>query len=77
MAVGNKTLDGIPQVVLFHSDDLKKWEYVSVLARDTERKLGTMWECPDFFSIGKQYMLIISPMKLRADEEFHNGNNSI
>lgn len=77
MAVGNKTLDGIPQIVLFRSNDLKKWEYVSVLARDTDRKLGTMWECPDFFSIGKQYMLIISPMKLRADEEFHNGNNSI
>lgn len=48
MAVGNKTKDGIPQVVLFHSEDMAKWQYVSVLAKDRERTLGGMWECPDF-----------------------------
>lgn len=77
MVVGNKTVEGIPQVVLFHSDNLKEWHYVSVLAKDREGKLGTMWECPDFFCLDGHYVLIASPQDMRADEEFHNGNNSV
>lgn len=77
MVVGNKTNDGIPQVVLFHSDDLSKWHYVSVLARDREGNLGTMWECPDFFCLDGKYVLVASPQDLCAGEEFHNGNNAV
>lgn len=77
MVVGNKTDDGIPQVVLFHSEDLKEWHYVSVLARDREGKLGTMWECPDFFCLDGEYVLVASPQDLCATEEFHNGNNAV
>ena len=77
MVVGNKTIGGIPQVVLFHSDDLKVWNYVSVLAKDREGKLGTMWECPDFFCLDGEHVLIISPQDICADEELHNGNNSV
>lgn len=77
MVVGNKTEDGIPQVVLFHSDDLQEWHYVSVLARDREGKLGSMWECPDFFCLDERYVLITSPQDMCADEEFHNGNNAV
>ncbi len=77
MVVGNKTEDGIPQVVLFHSDDLREWHYVSVLARDREGKLGVMWECPDFFCLDGKYVLIASPQDMCADEEFHNGNNAV
>ena len=77
MVVGNKTEDGIPQVVLFHSNDLREWQYVSVLAKDREGILGTMWECPDFFSLGGKYVLITSPQDMCATEEFHNGNNAV
>lgn len=77
MVVGNKTKDGIPQVVLFHSDNLKEWHYVSVLAKDRDGKLGTMWECPDFFCLDGEYVLIASPQDLCANEEFHNGNNAV
>lgn len=77
MLAGNKTYDGIPQMVLFHSDDLAEWNYVSVLARDNEGRFGTMWECPDFFSLDGEYVLIASPQDMRADEEFHNGNNAV
>lgn len=77
MVVGNKTYDGVPQVVLFHSVDLTEWHYISVLASDREGRLGTMWECPDFFALDEQYVLIASPQDLRADEEFHNGNNAV
>lgn len=77
MVVGNKTIEGTPQVVLFHSEDLKKWKFVSVLAKDNEGKLGTMWECPDFFCLNGEYVLITSPTDMCAYQEFHNGNNSV
>lgn len=77
MVVGNKTIEGTPQVVLFHSEDLKKWKFVSVLAKDNEGKLGTMWECPDFFCLDGEYVLITSPTDMCAYQEFHNGNNSV
>lgn len=77
MVVGNKTVSGIPQVVLFHSDNLENWQYVSVLARDDKGKLGTMWECPDFFELDGDHILITSPQDLSADEELHCGNNTV
>lgn len=70
MVVGNKTDDGKPHVVLFHSEDAISWEYVSVLAKDDTGMLGTMWECPDFFCLDGAYVLITSPQNLSADEEF-------
>lgn len=77
MVVGNKTDGGVPQVVLFHSEDAIAWQYVSVLASDKDGKLGTMWECPDFFRLEGEYVLITSPQDLCANQEFHNGNNSV
>ncbi len=77
MAAGNKTTDGVPQVVLFHSENLTDWQYVSVLAKDRDGNLGKMWECPDFFSLDGEHVLIASPQDMHADEEFHNGNNAV
>ena len=77
LVVGNKTDDGKPQVVLFHSENMHDWNYVSVLAEDITGKYGTMWECPDFFEIGGEHILIASPQDMCADDEFHNGNNSV
>ena len=67
MFVGNKTEENVPQVLLFHSDDGLKWNYVSVLAYDKDGKLGTMWECPDFFKLDDQYVLITSPQDIQAE----------
>ncbi|MCI8307474.1 MAG: glycoside hydrolase family 32 protein [Lachnospiraceae bacterium] len=77
MVAGNKTVEGVPQIVLFRSEDLREWQYVSVLAKDRDGRLGTMWECPDFFYIDGRYVLIASPQDMRAHEEFHNGNNAV
>lgn len=76
LLAGNKTEDDIPQVVLFYSSNLEEWQYVSVLARDLDGRLGTMWECPDFFCADGYYGLLISPQNMMADREFHNGNNA-
>ena len=77
MVIGNKTIDGVPQVVLFHSDNMHEWHYVSVLAKDKEGNLGIMWECPDFFFLDGEYVLIASPQEICANEELHNGNNAV
>ena len=61
--------------VLFRSADAVQWEYVSTLDK-SDNKHGTMWECPDFFSLDGTDVLIVSPMEMLAEGlEFHNGQN--
>lgn len=77
LVVGNKNKQQDGQVVLFESKDLKKWQFVSVLA-DNQGKYGKMWECPDFFPLGEKYILVVSPQDMQADGvEFHNGNQAV
>lgn len=77
LVAGNMNDQQNGQVVLFESEDLKTWRYVSVLA-DNQGKYGRMWECPDFFGLGKKHVLVVSPQDMLADgEEFHNGNQAI
>ena len=64
-------------MLLFRSEDLRQWEYLSVLA-DNRGIYGKLWECPDFFALGDKHVLVISPMDMQADgKEFHNGNQSM
>lgn len=49
------------QALLYVSEDMFHWDFFSVLA-ESEGKLGYMWECPDFFSLGDKYVLLVSPM---------------
>jgi beta-fructofuranosidase len=56
------------QVLLYRSKDLRAWEYLHPLAsgkwtgRESINPVesGEMWECPDFFSLGKKHALIYS-----------------
>lgn len=76
VVVGSRSSDGSGQIALFYSDDLRSWKFGSILDK-SENKLGRMWECPDFFPLKEQYVLIISPQEMNAVElEFHNGNNA-
>jgi beta-fructofuranosidase len=55
-------------VLLYRSKDLRSWEYLHQLASGkwTEKVLtnpvdsGEMWECPDFFPLGKKHVLLYS-----------------
>jgi beta-fructofuranosidase len=55
-------------VLLYRSKDLRKWEYLHPLASGhwTEKEninpvdSGEMWECPDFFPLGKKHVLLYS-----------------
>ncbi len=53
--------DGRGQALLYRSEDLLHWEFVNVLA-ESRGEWGFMWECPDFYPVGDQYVLTISPM---------------
>ena len=53
--------DGKGKALLYRSDDLKKWDYVGVLA-ESDGSMGTMWECPDFFPLGDKHVLVFSAM---------------
>lgn len=56
------------QVLLYRSKDLRNWEYLHPLATGhwNEKEntnpvdSGEMWECPDFFPLGKKHVLLYS-----------------
>ena len=77
LVVGNRAADGSGAVLLFQSRDLTEWNYLTTLD-NSNNKLGKMWECPDFFSLDGEQVLLVSPQEMRAQGlEFHNGNNSM
>ena len=72
MVVGNSTKDNIGRVILYTSPDLRKWDYVGVLAT-SKCELGYMWECPDFFKLGDKYVLSFSPQGIeKKDGKYPN-----
>ena len=78
MIVGNKNENQIGQVVLCSSKNLTDWIFETILASNESGKIGTMWECPDFFQLGSKRVLICSPQDMKAQKyEFHNGHNSV
>ena len=56
------------RVLLYRSKDLRNWEYLHPLATGRWREKentnpvdsGEMWECPDFFPLGKKHVLLYS-----------------
>jgi beta-fructofuranosidase len=55
-------------VLLYRSNDLRRWEYLHPLAQGQWKEKentnpvdsGEMWECPDFFPLGKKHVLLYS-----------------
>ena len=47
-------------VYLYESPNLLDWAYVGVLAQETSVR-GKGWECPNYFRLGDQYVLVVSP----------------
>jgi beta-fructofuranosidase len=60
------------RILLYTSADLRQWRYLGVVA-ESNGLLGYMWECPDFFSLGEQEVLLFSPQGIVAqDERYQN-----
>ncbi len=71
MVLGTRKGD-IGKAVLYKSIDLRKWEYLGVLA-ESDGTLGYMWECPDFFELDGKYVLLFSPQGIEAKGDLYNN----
>lgn len=65
---GNYVHEKGTQLILFRSNDCFEWEYDKVLFED-HRKIGVMWECPNFFELDGKQILIASPMDMHAEAD--------
>ncbi len=75
--VGNRSADGSGELLLFSSKDCINWEKETVVDR-CRNEYGRMWECPDYFELDGEQILIVSPQEMRADGgEFHPGNGTV
>ncbi len=79
-------------ILLYSSTDLRNWTYLhpliegSTSGKNTTNPVdtGDMWECPDFFPLGKKHVLLISTMgKVRwkvgtyAEQRFHSEKEGV
>ncbi|MBI5667448.1 MAG: glycoside hydrolase family 32 protein [Chloroflexi bacterium] len=60
MALGSRIQDVGGAVFLYRSPDLIHWEYLNPLLVGDIHRHGVTWECPNFFKLGDQWVLIIS-----------------
>ena len=75
--IGSRPADGSGQILLYRSANGFDWEFVSILA-ENKKRFGKMWECPDFFTLDGQDVLIVSAMEMEAEGlEYPNGNGVI
>lgn len=65
------------RIVCFRSEDAFHWEYEGDIAEST-KKLGGMWECPDYFALDGRQVLCVSPMAMMPEgREYHAGHNTL
>lgn len=75
--VASMAPDGNGQILQFRSDDCLSWEPMGVVAANDGR-YGTMWECPDLFSLDGKDVLLTSPMfMLPEGHDFYSGNGTL
>lgn len=71
--VGNRTQDGSGSILKFESNDGLDWRFVSIVDR-CYNEYGKMWECPDYFELDGNRVLVVSPQEMQAiGMEFHAG----
>ena len=49
-------------ILLYKSKDLVQWDYVRPAYVGKVDETGAMWECPNFFSLGRRHVLIVSTL---------------
>ena len=60
MVVGSRIKDVGGAVFLYRSHNLIDWDYLHPLLVGDIRRNGMIWECPNFFKLGENWVLIIS-----------------
>ncbi|MDN6423857.1 MAG: glycoside hydrolase family 32 protein, partial [Tetragenococcus koreensis] len=75
LIIGGENKDGYGQVSFYESEHiLGPWKYKETLIKASNHE-GSMWECPDFFTIGNKQALITSPKGLETT--YKNGFESV
>ncbi|MCR5762711.1 MAG: glycoside hydrolase family 32 protein [Treponema sp.] len=72
----NKNSSKKGQVLVYKSNDLKDWEFCSVLLKN-DFDIGKMWECPDVFALGQKDILMVSVQEVSQTDFFDSGNIAI
>ena len=65
---GNYKTDEGTLLLVYRSSDGFEWEFERELFRD-HRRIGVMWECPNFFELDGKQILIASPMDMQAEAD--------
>ncbi|MEZ4669629.1 MAG: glycoside hydrolase family 32 protein [Anaerolineae bacterium] len=60
LVLGSKIQDVGGAIFLYRSQNLLDWEYLNPLLIGDIKTNGVVWECPNFFKVGDQWVLIIS-----------------
>lgn len=66
MVVGARNEQDQGQVLLYRGETLREWALDRVLA-ESDGELGYMWECPDFFPLGDEWLLMFSPQGVSSN----------
>lgn len=75
--VGNRPPDGSGAILLYRSEDGIHWNYVTTIDA-CRNQYGKMWECPDFFSMDGEQVLLVSPQEMTpVGLEFHPGYGTV
>lgn len=75
--VGGCDKNGLGRILLYSGLDGFSWRFESILA-ENDGRLGRMWECPDFFHLDGQAVLLVSPQDMLPEGfEYHNGNGTV
>lgn len=72
MILGSTVSNRKGELLFYKSQNLTDWSYVN--RADTQKDIGWMWECPDYFETDGVQVLFISPMGMLKDgkaEENH------
>lgn len=66
MVLGGRKNEDRGTVLLYESEDLVSWKLRKEFS--VAEAFGYMWECPDLFSVGRQWYLSVSPQGLEKEE---------
>ena len=64
--IGAQRDDMTGAVVLYSSLDIKNWKFIGEIKTELQN-FGYMWECPDYFEIEGEGVLIFSPQGLESE----------
>ena len=74
--IGAETSDHQGAIAYYVSEDLKDWTYQQAIALKgniASENQGFMWECPDYFELADQGVLLFSPQGMEPEgDAYHN-----